>query len=98
MSEVSIKQNASEPHPLDAVVWNSLTGKHKQFAVGDKRALRFVDDIGRFAAVPNDSAESLQALRSLVTNAQDASPPTAAVLVSAKVAAIPITTGSAYTG
>ncbi|RFU49425.1 GNAT family N-acetyltransferase [Paraburkholderia sp. DHOC27] len=66
MSEVSIKQNANEPHPLDAVVWNSLTGKHQQFAVGDKRALRFVDDIGRFAAVPNDSAESLQALRSLV--------------------------------
>lgn len=66
MSEAATKSAASGVHPLDKVVWNALTGKQSRFALGDDRAVRYVDAVGRFAAVADYSPESFAALRPLV--------------------------------
>ena len=54
-------------HVLDDVVWNALTSRQAQVALGDgRRALRFDPAFGVFAATADDGAESLAALAALV--------------------------------
>ena len=56
---------------LDRPVWASL--QHQpHWGVGDERARRFKPDINRFAATPDESAESLTALAALVQPGDDA--------------------------
>lgn len=56
---------------LDRPVWASL--RHQpHWGVGDERARRFKPDINRFAATPDESAESLTALAALVQPGDDA--------------------------
>lgn len=55
---------------LDRPVWASL--QHQpQWALGDGRARRFRPDINCFAAAPDESADSLQALATLVQPGED---------------------------
>lgn len=56
---------------LDRPVWASL--QHQpHWGVGDERARRFKADVNRFAATPDESAESLTALAALVQPGDDA--------------------------
>jgi ribosomal protein S18 acetylase RimI-like enzyme len=41
-------------HPLDAALWNSLTGPHVGFAERKGRAARYLPDVCPFAAVPDE--------------------------------------------
>ncbi len=55
---------------LDRPVWASL--QHQpHWGLGDERARRFQPDINRFAATPNDSADSAMALAELVQSGDD---------------------------
>lgn len=53
-------------HPLDRPVWNALSGRQSDAALGSALALRFAPDIGAFAAARDDDPESLHALADLV--------------------------------
>ncbi len=53
-------------HPLDHPVWASLTGAHAPLSVGGARARRYLPDVNRFAATPDDGPESLAALAALL--------------------------------
>ena len=53
-------------HPLDRPVWNALTTRQRDLAVGDELARRFDPEIGPFAAVAHDDAEHLARLGALV--------------------------------
>lgn len=57
--------------PLDKVVWNSLTGRHARFALGQGGARRFNPDISPFAATGDNAPESLLELASLLSGPQD---------------------------
>lgn len=54
-------------HPLDRPVWNALTTRQRDVAVGGDLARRFDPEVGPFAAVAVDDAEHLDALGRLVT-------------------------------
>jgi len=56
---------------LDRPVWASL-GQQPHWGMGDERARRFKADINRFAATPDESAQSLAALAQLVQPGDDA--------------------------
>jgi len=66
MSEAVARTISSGPHPLDDVVGNALATRHKRFAIGDERAMRYPQAVGPFGAIYGASEESLAALRSLV--------------------------------
>lgn len=53
-------------HPLDRVAWNTLTGPHIGFSLGNDRARRFTPDIGPIAASVDSSPEALADLAELV--------------------------------
>jgi ribosomal protein S18 acetylase RimI-like enzyme len=58
-------------HPLDSVVWSSLTGPHKHLAEGAAGALRYPPDVSPFAALApgrdeNQEDENWAALTALV--------------------------------
>lgn len=53
-------------HPLDHPIWSALTGPHAGLAIGGEGALRYPADISPFAAVRDDSPESLAALATLL--------------------------------
>jgi predicted GNAT family acetyltransferase len=53
-------------HPLDRPVWNALTTRQRDLAVGDDLARRFDPEIGPFAAVAHDDGEHLARLSALV--------------------------------
>lgn len=53
-------------HPLDRAVWEALTTRQADLALGDARARRLAPAFGLFAAAIDASAESLQALADLV--------------------------------
>lgn len=53
-------------HPLDRPLWNALSTRLADFALGDSRALRIEPDVGVFAAAANASPDSLAALGALV--------------------------------
>jgi predicted GNAT family acetyltransferase len=53
-------------HPLDRPVWSALTTRQADLALGDGRAVRFAPDYGLFAAVSDESSESLASLAALV--------------------------------
>jgi predicted GNAT family acetyltransferase len=59
---------------LDRPVWNALSTRQAEFAIGGDHARRFADDIGTLAGARDDSAESLRALAALV-------PPTGPLLL-----------------
>ena len=50
---------------LDRPIWNALTTHHARFAVGPGPALRFVPDVGQFAATADDAPEAIAALAEL---------------------------------
>lgn len=52
-------------HPLDNVIWNALTTRQAHFALGDKRARRFLREIGPLSGLEdaeNGDYDSLAAL------------------------------------
>lgn len=53
-------------HPLDRPVWSSLTGRQSHLAITRGGALRMDPDFGLFAAVADETPESLAALGELV--------------------------------
>ena len=53
------------PYPLERPVWNALTGRQAQLAVGNARAVRFDPDYGLFAAAADASHEAQAALAAL---------------------------------
>lgn len=53
-------------HILDRPVWNALSTRQAEFAVGGERARRFAPDIGPLAGARDDSPGSLAALAELV--------------------------------
>lgn len=53
-------------HLLDRPVWNALTSRQAQLAVGDERALRYQPEIGLFGAAAEPSRVCLAALAALV--------------------------------
>ena len=53
-------------HILDRPVWATLTGRQGHLAVRHGAAIRMSPDHGLFAAIPDNSAESLAALGELV--------------------------------
>lgn len=58
-------------HPLDRPAWAALTGPQAHLAVAEGPALRFAPAYGLFAAAPDRSTESLQALSRLVDRLGD---------------------------
>jgi ribosomal protein S18 acetylase RimI-like enzyme len=79
MHEASVQHDESAAHPLDRVVWNALSSKQKDLALGDGRAVRYPSTIAPFGAIADFSSDAFDALRSL--NA--AQGPTALVTVQA---------------
>jgi predicted GNAT family acetyltransferase len=57
----------SARHPLDRPAWGALTGPQARWAIGGDLARRFDPAVGPFAAMVDDSPESLAALGELVT-------------------------------
>lgn len=55
-------------HPLDRVAWNTLSGPHIEFSLGNDAARRFTPDIGPIAASADNSPQSLAALAELVSD------------------------------
>ncbi|MBI1686498.1 GNAT family N-acetyltransferase [Caulobacter hibisci] len=53
-------------HPLDRPVWSSLTGRQAHLAIASGGALRMDPNFGLFAAVAEETAESLADLAALV--------------------------------
>ena len=53
-------------HPLDRVIWNALTSRHADLAVGGALARRYPARIGPLAAVREESPEAFAALADLV--------------------------------
>lgn len=66
MSKPEANEHAGNAHPLDDVVWRALTGKQSRFALGNERARRYPPAITAFAAMADSSAESFEALSSLL--------------------------------
>ncbi|CAN5233109.1 GNAT family N-acetyltransferase [soil metagenome] len=52
--------------PLDRPVWNALTTRQSNFAIGDGRAVRMAAEFGPFGAAADGSAENLTALAALI--------------------------------
>jgi ribosomal protein S18 acetylase RimI-like enzyme len=65
-ASVVVANDTSRAHPLDAVIWNALTGRQRGLAVGDERVLRFAADVAPFGALADTSAASFEALRTLI--------------------------------
>ncbi|HEY8309899.1 MAG TPA: GNAT family N-acetyltransferase [Gemmatimonadaceae bacterium] len=55
------------PHPLDRVIWESLTTQHRSFALGDELARRYPAAVAPFAAIADTSTASFESLRNLMT-------------------------------
>lgn len=55
----------ADAHVLDRPIWNSLTTRQADFAVGSARAVRYAPDVGIFAASASRSADDLAALAKL---------------------------------
>lgn len=53
-------------HPLDRPVWNALTTRQRDVAIGDARAIRVAPAIGLFAAMAEDSDACREALARLI--------------------------------
>ena len=49
-------------HPLDRVVWLSLSSGHRHWAEGDERVKRYPTDVAPFHALSDDSEASFEAL------------------------------------
>ncbi|HEY2752935.1 GNAT family N-acetyltransferase [Phenylobacterium sp.] len=53
-------------HALDRAIWNALNSRQAGLAEGDGRALRYAPDYGLFAAIADNSPESLASLSALL--------------------------------
>lgn len=58
-------------HPLERPVWSALTGRQSALVVTQGAAVRFSPEYGLFAAIPDDSPESLADLAVLVRTRGD---------------------------
>ena len=58
--------NQPDPHPLDAVIWQALTGVQESLAEGDERARRYPAAIAPFAATIDTEPASFRSLLALV--------------------------------
>jgi predicted GNAT family acetyltransferase len=56
----------ADSHPLDRPVWSALSTRQASFGVGDERAMRYLPDIGLFAAAARKSPACMTALADLV--------------------------------
>jgi ribosomal protein S18 acetylase RimI-like enzyme len=54
-----------DPVLLDNPIWNALSTEHAPLALGDQRARRYPPEIGPLSGIPDQSAESYDALRQL---------------------------------
>lgn len=54
-------------HPLDHVIWASLTTQHRAFAVGNELARRYPAAVAPFAAIADTSTANFEALAQLLT-------------------------------
>jgi len=61
-----VTQHQTSSHPLDHVIWASLTTQHRSFAQGNDLALRYPAAAAPFAAVADNSAASFEALAQLL--------------------------------
>jgi ribosomal protein S18 acetylase RimI-like enzyme len=61
-----VTQRQTSSHPLDHVIWASLTTQHRSFAQGDDRARRYPAAAAPFAAVADNSAANFDALAQLL--------------------------------
>ncbi|MFT0174715.1 GNAT family N-acetyltransferase [Paraburkholderia mimosarum] len=66
MLDVPATRNIRRTHALDDAIWGALTGRHRQFAVGDRRVLRYAPAVAPFAAMADTTPESFEALRRLI--------------------------------
>jgi ribosomal protein S18 acetylase RimI-like enzyme len=55
-----------DPHPLNAVIWQALTGTQASLAEGDDRARRYPPDIAPFAATVDTEPASFRSLLTLI--------------------------------
>jgi len=67
MLDVPATKDMRGTHALDDAVWAALTGRHRDFAVGDERVLRYAPAVAPFAAMADTTPESFDALRGLIT-------------------------------
>lgn len=58
--------SSPDSHPLDRVIWESLTTHHRAISVGDDLARRYPHDVAPFAATADASAASWSALYDLL--------------------------------
>jgi predicted GNAT family acetyltransferase len=61
-----VTRHQTSSHPLDHVIWASLTTQHRSFAQGNDRALRYPAAAAPFAAVADNSAANFEALAQLM--------------------------------
>jgi ribosomal protein S18 acetylase RimI-like enzyme len=65
--EPTYRQFDSPSHPLDRVIWESLTTHHRSISLGDDFARRYPADVAPFAATADSSPASWESLHSLVS-------------------------------
>ena len=68
MSDASAREQEidNSPHPLDHVIWEALTTRHKALSEGDELARRYPVRIGPLAATLDMTPASFQSLERLV--------------------------------
>ncbi|QGZ65434.1 GNAT family N-acetyltransferase [Paraburkholderia acidisoli] len=66
MSDVTVHEAIDSVHPLDNVTWNALTSKHRAFAEGDGRVLRYPAAVAPFTAITDTLPSTFDALHALV--------------------------------
>ena len=60
-------ESHDSPHPLDHVIWSSLTTQHRSFAEGNELARRYQVGVAPFGATSGTSPEYFEALAQLLT-------------------------------
>ncbi|MEM5310764.1 GNAT family N-acetyltransferase [Paraburkholderia sp. JHI869] len=66
MFDVLATKSAGSTPALDNVIGNALTGRQRQFAVGNDRAVRYAHAVAPFAAMTDTTPESFDALARLI--------------------------------
>ena len=59
-------------HPLDRIIWESLSTHHLPISIGDDRARRYPHEVAPFAAMADDSPSSWRALHNLLSPQESA--------------------------
>ena len=59
-------------HALDNVIWNALTTRQAHFALGDKRARRFLREVGPLSGLEDADNEGYDFLAALLGDKETA--------------------------